>query len=350
MPPPRNFAGALVPRAIAAAFAIGSSGVLHAEDAVRDVITLSLPSSGLAEASPPERVGADLVLDTGDRLIDVEILAMDDQIIRLRHDLLGELTLPRSRVVAIYALEPILSEPAPVAPHAAASATPQPAPVPAPAHVPWKTSLEFGASGNEGLTQAFNGRAAASVTRETREMETSFSARYRYRTQSSEVTANDFNAGVRNDWLLPGSPWGYFVDGSGEYNQFRDYDLRLAGAGGFRYELINSDSTALLARAGLGGAREFGGVNDRLFPEATLGLRLTHKVNSRLSLNTYGDYLPDLADTANFRLVTGAALEVALNPDKSMKLKAGVEDTFESQPGAAEAHDVDYFLSLVLSF
>jgi len=345
----RPSTGAQPSLALAAALAIAPSGAVQAEDSVRDTITLSLPSTVLPE-TPPERIGADLVLDTGDRLIDVEILAIDDQIIRLRHDLLGELTLPRSRVVAIYALEPIQPAPTPAAPPTIAAAPQRAVPLPEPARAPWKTSLEFGVSGNAGLTEAFNGRAAASVTRDTSEMETRFSARYRYRTQASEVTANDFNAAFRNDWLLPGSPWGYFVDSSGEYNEFRDYDLRLAGAGGFRYELVNTDNTAILARAGMGGAREFGGVNDRLFPEATLGLRLTHKINSRLSFNTYGDYLPDLADTANFRLVTGAALEVALNDDKTMKLKAGVEDTFESQPGSAEAHDVDYFLSLVLSF
>lgn len=350
MRPPRLSTGARSPLALAAALTIAPWTAVHAEDSVRDVITLSLPPSNLTEAPPPDRLGADLVLDTGDRLIDVEILLIDDQIIRFRHDLFGELMLPRARVVAIYALEPIdPAPPQPVSP-TVASSPPRPVPLPEPTRAPWKTSLEFGVSGNAGLTEAFNGRAAASVARDTSEMETRFSARYRYRTQSSEVTANDFNAAFRNDWLLPGSPWGYFVDSSGEYNQFRDYDVRLAGAGGFRYELVNTETTALLARAGFGGAQEFGGDNDRLFPEATLGLRLTHKVNSRLSLNTYGDYLPDLADTANFRLITGAALEVALNHDKTMKLKAGVEDTYQSQPGSAESHDVDYFLSLVLSF
>ncbi len=337
--------------------ALAVAGGARAEDSLQD----GAPAEGsIAPGSILDRSeGADLVLVSGDRLIDVEILTIDDQAVHFRHKLFGELTIPRDQVVAIYAIEPFsepkappahaLQEPTPAA-RPGTNSTRPPAPEPEPPRVPWKTSLEFGITGSAGLTQALNGRGALSITREAPEMVTKLSARYRYRTNDGDVSANDFIANFRNDWILPDDPWGFFIDANAEYNQFRQYDVRIAGTGGVRYEVLKNEDTFILARAGLGAAREFGGDNDGVYPEATLGLRASHRLNSRLSLNAYGDYQPDLEDASNFRVVAGAALEIALNHDKSMKLKAGFEDTFESQSGNTNPNDIDYYLTLVLSF
>ncbi len=310
-----------------------------------------------AAVDPEPTIRSIVTLDTGDRLVGVEILASTEESLRVRHPMLGDLTLPREHVKSVTT---IIDASADIAAETAAGEVPAaaplqssgaaPAPDAEPESVPWTGSLELGATGSEGLTRALNGRVLGTLSRESSDMITKLGFRYRYRTTSGDVTANDLTANARNDWLLPNVPWGFFVDANSEYNEFRDYDLRLSGLGGLRYEFIKDDDTLILGRAGLGAAREFGGFDDDLDPEAVLGLRVTHKFNSRLSLNTYGEYFPNLSDTDQFRVIAGAAFEIALNHDNTLKLKAGIEDTYDSDPGRAEPHDVDYYLTIVLSF
>lgn len=281
----------------------------------------------------------------------MELLEVGPDTVRLRHVLMGELMVARARVASIGTAPTEVGAESPEEGEERAATGGAPDAASSAAGVwPWKVSLEFGLSGTEGASSTLNGRIVGSMVREAAGMTTRLGARHRYRTNDGDVTVNELTASARNDWVFPAGPWGAFVEASGERNEFRDYDLRLAGAGGMRYQLVDTTESDVLLRAGLGAAREFGGNDNRLAPEATLGVRLDHRINSRLSFNAYGDYVPNLTDGEQFRVVAGAALEVALNADKTMKLKAGAEDTFESSPGRASPHDVEYYVALVLSF
>ena len=215
----------------------------------------------------------------------------------------------------------------------------------------WKGNVALGLNGASGNTERFNLRGEVSGTRDTEHMTTTASALYTYATDDGQKSENRALLAARNDWKLGDSPWMVFAEGSIEYDEFKDWDWRVAGAGGVGYAFIRNDRTTLIGRAGLGLSREIGGTDNTIRPEGLLGLDLSHQLTERQLLTASTTIYPDLDETGEYRAVSNAAWEIMIDPEVNMSLRLGIEDRYDSTPGSGfKKNDFAYFAMLVWEF
>lgn len=321
------------------------------------------PDEPRAGVEAPATLDASLdtvTLVTGETLTG-RVVAQDNETITLDHPVLGEIVLTRSGVASIaLAPAPIAPagkpEPAPVDQIAATAdlSIAQPAADPIePAEPPavWSGRFELGANGASGNSDTTSIYAALGVKREAPLSTFTDDLSYRLATDDGATTTNRFFNRARYERrLAEDGRWSWFAQTSQEVDEFKDYDLRLSGSGGVGYDAIQTERTTLSLYAGAGAAREFGGTDDNLNPFALVGAAYSHRLNGRVSLSAGGEFEPRLDDAGEFRLRGKAALDVDLNESGSLKLSLGVEDEFDSDPGAAQKNDVYYYASIVYAF
>ncbi len=312
-------------------------------------------SLSLASSQPPPPTHA-VVLDTGETLR-ATLLEQTSEHVVLDHPLLGKLTLPAARVVSVTVLlvapEAPGAAPAP-APLAEAPAAPAEAAPPLPeaeeSAAKWSGKLEAGLNGSDGNTEQLSFRFGGLVERKSATDIFTARATYRLETESGDRTKNELLLMERFEWLLSKSRWSLFVESNQEYNEFRDYDFRVDALFGAGYRFIDEEATKLVGRVGVGAAKEFGGINDDIYPIALASLEFTHKLSELVQFSAYGEYKPDLSDFDNFQLLGRASLDIALNESKSLFLKLGLEDRFDNESGTAKQNDLDYFALIVYVF
>lgn len=216
----------------------------------------------------------------------------------------------------------------------------------------WTGGFELGLNGSSGNTERLSFRAGANAGRTTDELDTKASVTYSYAKDEADVTDNMFVGNLRNDWLFPDeSRWRIFADGTFEFDEFQEWDMRLSGSGGVGYELIDTEKTFLLGRIGIGLTREVGGSENAVVPEAVLGVDFEHQLTERQKITASADYHPELSDIGPYRVHSQAAWEILVDPEVNMSLKIGVDDRYDSSPGSGfNRNDLDYFAMLVWSF
>lgn len=216
----------------------------------------------------------------------------------------------------------------------------------------WTGSIELGINGSEGNTRTLNGRAAASGQRETDAMLTKARISYKVARDHSTTTENKAQLEVRNDWKLEkDSKWSIFAQGTLEYDDFQDWDLRAAAFGGVGYRFVDEKDTKLNGRVGFGASKKFGGADEDVIPEALLGADFSHNLTERQKITASIDLFPSLSNAGDYRAVTRAAWEVLVDPEVKMSLKVGMEDRYDSAASAGtKRNDFDYFALLVWSF
>lgn len=215
----------------------------------------------------------------------------------------------------------------------------------------WTGSVAAGITGSSGNTERFNFRTSLNLNRETEDMITALEAVYSYANDDGTETENRARFLARNDYLFNDSPWRLFVLGTVEYDEFQNWDLRYTGIVGVGYEFVKNDRTTVLGRAGLGGTYEQGGSNEEFTPEGLLGVDVSHQLTERSKITATAEYYPSFDDLADFRLIGRAAYEVLVDPELNLTLRLGVENRYDSDPGAGfKRNDIDYFATLVWSF
>ncbi|HVZ93004.1 MAG TPA: DUF481 domain-containing protein [Phycisphaerales bacterium] len=332
-----------------------------------------------------------ITLDTGEILRGV-ITARDDDSVTLEHPVLGTLRIPADHIVSVAEGPETQVDPGTLPPEAAPqlqSSAEQPArekplepnPAPPPPSPPlvgppapppgpqsgadrsflelWTFTAEVGLSGSEGNTDTFNIRTALGGKRDTREMITLLNLYYQYATDRGIKTKSRGEAAARNDWNVDDTPWIFFAQGKGEFDEFQDWDWRLSSFGGVGYRFLapsgvpgggTSVATTLIGRLGAGFSKEFGGRNDDAVPEGLLGIDFEHKFAERHRIFSTFEYYPSLDHVAEYRFLLRGGYEILIDPATKMFLRLGVEDRYDSTPEGRRRNDLDYFATLGWSF
>lgn len=217
--------------------------------------------------------------------------------------------------------------------------------------VQWDRSLELGVSGSEGNAQVFNLRTAGHLERKSDLQKSTLDITYRKSEASGTETANLLFAEGRNEWIFPDkSPWSIYIHGTAEYDEFRDYNARVAADSGLGYYFVRNDLTSLQGRAGGGFSHEIGGFDESYVPEGVFGMEASHQLTPRSKLTAKSDYYPDLSDPSDFRLNSSANWEVLMDDVLDISLKFGLIDRYDSTPGTKKANDLDYSVVLLWKF
>jgi len=217
----------------------------------------------------------------------------------------------------------------------------------------WSRRVELGVNGSDGNSENFNLRAGAEFERVTDRHETLVGLLYSYATSDGDSTKNRLEAQGKSDFLLgPSSPWSVFVQGKFEYDEFQRWKYRTQTFGGLGYAFVKEEWRLVRGRVGSGVQHEFGkDARNEFIPEGLLGLDVEWKATERTSLFAMAEYYPSFEHAGDYRALARAGLEVLVDPALRMSLRLGVEDRYNSQPGAGKArNDVEYFITLSFAF
>ncbi len=352
------------------------------------LIALS-PVIGQAQTSEnqsPEQA-YQLKLITGETLSGT-LISQDDKQIVFKHPVLGEIVVPKSKITAppptptptpsvspanpktpvVEKNEPA-AKPAPVkkpAPKPAAKPAPAKPTPPKPADKKpaleaksdkpgffddWKKRIELGLNGSEGNSTTTNFRIAFKANKADKTDRWDFRSHYYLGTSRGNTNRNQAEIYLNKDWLLPESSWFTFVRAQYKFDKFAAWEHRISTFAGFGFTLFDTDDFRMETRIGGGATHEFGDEN-QTYPEGLLSTSIVKwKINKSHSLSGSVDLYPDLAEEAEFRMVTRGEWLIKIDHARGMKLKIGIENEYESETnGSAENNDLKYYGALVLDF
>ena len=213
----------------------------------------------------------------------------------------------------------------------------------------WDGSFEIGINGTSGNADSISVRNGADLSRETDRSK--WDVKFVYAKTEADQVITQHNAMLRSRWDYKfGEPrWSWYNQLGLEYDEFRDFDLRLALTTGLAYHFVDTESTKLAGRFGAGASREFGGPNEEWTPEANFGIDFERQLTKRQKLTSTVDYYPAWDDFSDFRLVSNFSWELLLDEAANMSLKLSAIDRYDSTPEGAKANDIDYALLLIWS-
>jgi putative salt-induced outer membrane protein YdiY len=312
-------------------------------------------------AQAPDPAAVVVTLRNGDVLRGV-LLERDGAVV-LAHPVLGTLRIPTDEAISVRELGEddrvcVPRESADAA-HAMSSALEPPA---APAATEpaepgsfwrgWRRTVALGANGAQGNSENASLRAGLNLQREAPRAKTVAEFAARFETSRGEKSGANARLEGRHDWLPPeGGRWRPFVQGVAEYDEFKDWNERVALAGGVGYELVKRDGLLVLPRAGLGAAAEIGGEDRKVHPEGLLGVDLEHKITPRSRVFANTDSYWRLDRLPAFRFEVRSGYEVMIEPASKLLLRLGVEDRYDSAVGDdRRKNDLTYFALLGWEF
>lgn len=177
----------------------------------------------------------------------------------------------------------------------------------------WSGGADTGLALTSGNSDTVNFALGLAMTRATTRDKTSVYAASVYSRDSTSGTprtvANTVRGGVRYDRDINRKLFGYgFTDL--EHNGLQDLTLRWVLGGGLGYHAIRKERTQLDLLGGLAMNKEYfkGANNNRTSPELQLGQTLSHRFNTRVSLNEQLFVFPNLSDVGQFRIAFDASL------------------------------------------
>jgi uncharacterized protein DUF481 len=296
-------------------------------------------------------------LSSGDE-INAEILERTDTYIRVKHSVLGVLTIRKEQVIAITDNEDRTAEPELIIADATNTIEED------------KDPTDHGMFGFDFVFPNFDRSFSLGVkgsNDESSEIDiyTAFDADYEddykrwdigfrsdYSKDGGTSTDNDFRVFVNRDWLNPDSDWRYFAKGQYDWDQFKSWDNRLTGIVGPGYRFIKNDFLELIGRTGLSLKKEYGSDNDDLVTELMVGFNSDWKLAKFHTVKFGTEFFSPFDDFGEIRNLSHLdwiykLTDEGSDRDLSLKVTMDYEYDWEVDPG--DSHDeLIYRTSLVL--
>ncbi|MBX7168271.1 MAG: DUF481 domain-containing protein [Pirellulales bacterium] len=214
----------------------------------------------------------------------------------------------------------------------------------------WSGRIEAGINGADGNTQLFSSRFGTKLARETPQDKFKFDLLYGRSENFGKLTENKAILEVNQDWNISDSPYAWFVNSMTEYDEFRNFDVRLTLHSGLTYHAYKGDQGFLDLRAGAGTAREIGSPDNEFVPESKLGFDLEYKLTPRQKITGSSDAFVDVTDISHVRVNSRAGYAIALDTARNLNLEFGLLDRYDSTPNGAKPNDIDYNVLLFWGF
>jgi putative salt-induced outer membrane protein YdiY len=296
-----------------------------------------------AAADTVELVGGDVLNGT--------VIEQTDELVVIEHETLGRIELPADQVasVTIAAQEAAQEEAGDV--QQPLEEAPAEAPDVEEEKSPWSLTVDLALNISEGNTQESDFRFGANARRETEATRLRIDSSWYYKRSEGSSTDNKFTLGARNDWLLPGSRWFWFVGGRLDWDKFESWEQRLAAQTGPGYHLIDGEDFKLDVLGGLGTKKEWGSENDAWKLEGSLGVDLEYKINERQSLEFDLTYFSVLDDFEDYRTRSTGNWRYAISNDMRLSLLVGYSWEYLNIVDPGDQHyDLRFFIGVQYAF
>jgi len=215
----------------------------------------------------------------------------------------------------------------------------------------WQASADFSLDSSTGNTEEQSTRFGSHVKRELPDRITTADLSYYYKVKEAEISDNKLTLGLGRDWLLPESPWFYFLQGRFDYDEFESWQQRANTQAGPGYHLIENGDMTLDARLGLGMRREWGSINNNPKLEGLIGADFEWKITSKQICKFAPYYYPVVSDFGDYRTRFSGEWRYFFDEDMRLSFLVGSLYEFQSivDPGKEHA-DLRVYLGLGYGF
>ncbi|MEJ2213141.1 MAG: DUF481 domain-containing protein [Gammaproteobacteria bacterium] len=295
-----------------------------------------------------------VILDNGDQLQGV-IITQTNETLTLNHPVLGELTIPMDKVTTLN-LENVSDAPAkadsPEQTLAAADTATSTETDKGFLHsgwlMGWKRQLAVAIDGAAGKSENSKINIGFTADYEDKKIRWAHETKY-YRNESEGVLSDhSLTASLNRDWLLPKSTRFYFAGGHIDFDEFKDWDERIAVNAGIGNEFINTDTWRLIGKAGLGVNQTFGGIREETTLEGLLEAQVNWKISNDQSVAFNNKLYPNFSDSGEFRNVSSLDWVLALEETYDLGLKVGLDNEYDSLSSESDKNDFKYSVSILL--
>jgi putative salt-induced outer membrane protein YdiY len=215
----------------------------------------------------------------------------------------------------------------------------------------WESSLDISLDSSSGNTEEQSTRFGGHLQRNLPDRITTGDLSYYHKVKDSEISDNKLTLGLGRDWLLPESPWFYFLQGRFDYDEFESWQQRANAQVGPGYHLIQKDDMTLDVRSGLGVRREWGSINNNPKLEGLIGADFEWKITSKQICKFAPYYYPVLSDFGDYRTRFSGEWRYFFDEDMRLSFLVGSLYEFQSivDPGKKHA-DLRVYLGLGYGF
>jgi putative salt-induced outer membrane protein YdiY len=212
----------------------------------------------------------------------------------------------------------------------------------------WKHEIEAGVNGSSGNSDSLSLHAGYSAAYKDDAHGWKFVSAYDKAETDGVESRNQFFADLLKDWYFQDTPWFAFAQGRYDWDEFKDWDYRLAASAGAGYEFLKSDEWYVVGRLGLGGNKTYGDADEEFTPEAILGLEANWTISERESAAFKTTFFPSLEDSGEYRNITTFDWKMTISDSGNLAMKIGLINEYDSQATAGiDKNDFKYNLSLV---
>ncbi len=221
----------------------------------------------------------------------------------------------------------------------------------------WRATIGAAASYSSGNNDSRSVNLNADAVRATTTDKVNLYVRSLYGRTAGQTTAELLGLGGRYNFNLTARS---YVFGQADYLRDKPANLqmRLSGAGGLGYKLVDTDAHNFDVFAGLGYAQEryfspkivAGSLRSRYgHTEALLGEESRHRLTETTTFRQKLVVYPNLNETGQYRAELDAGVAVAIN--RTMNLTAGFNYRYNSDPGVGlKKGDALFLTGLTVKF
>ena len=215
----------------------------------------------------------------------------------------------------------------------------------------WSYEAAADLSGKSGNTDRFSTSGEFTATLKRLSDRLKFFGAYEKTEEEGQETVDEIEGGIDFERYVTRRHSWYTRVGL-EQDDVEGLDLRTEAAFGYGYYWLRSKAHELRTRTGLLLRHESyeGGRNEQSLA-FDLGLHHMSELNKRLKVINDITYTPAVDDYGNYRIDHESSLETPLGGSDIWKLRLGVANEYNSQPGpSARKLDTSYFVRLVLGW
>ena len=211
----------------------------------------------------------------------------------------------------------------------------------------WDGSIEFGSNGTHGNSTTFSVFAGIDLQRKTTPGRFDLDVDFAKERASGTLTSHRTLVDIAHFWLKKGNVLSWFTKGGLEYDEFKQFDVRMKANAGIQRMCVDEEQLQLSWRIGAGMSQELGGVDDQVTPEADFGMSVVRKISPRQSIQVVADYYPDWSNFSEYRFESEASWKIAIDKELGWSLKLSMIDRYDSTPHGRRPNDLAYSLLLV---
>jgi len=211
----------------------------------------------------------------------------------------------------------------------------------------WDGSVEFGSNGTHGNSTTFSVFAGLDLERRTTIGRFDLDLDFAKKSASGTLTTHRTLVDIAHFWIIKDNPLSWFAKGGLEYDEFKQFDIRMKVNAGFQKIFFRGEQVKLSWRIGAGISQELGGVDDEVTPEADFGMIMSRNISSRQSVQATSDYYPDWSNFSEYRFESKASWKIVIDKEHGWSLKLSMADRYDSTPHGRQPNDLTYSLVLV---